>query len=74
MPSDPFLQPILEEPTVDLESQPHIDSDSLFSLKTYKSFTPREWLECSKVVLIILFTIAIICFLIYLGVYTYSRS
>ena len=73
MPSEPFLQPILEEPTLDLESQTPIDSDTLLNLETYKSFTSREWLKFTSKVFVIFTIIGLVCFIVYLGIYVYLK-
>lgn len=67
MPSEPLLQPILED--VDLEAQ----HDNLLELETYKHFTADDWCKCCKWLLFFAILIAIVCFLLYTLFYSLQK-
>jgi hypothetical protein len=67
MPSEPFLQPILED--VDLEAQ----HDNLLELETYKHFTSNDWFNCSKIVCFLFTILALLCLLLYIVFYSLKK-
>ena len=74
--SDSFLQPILEElSSIDIESQTvdmsETESDSIFILNTYKSFTGYDWFKCCKITTLGFFILCMISFIIYICIDTY---
>jgi hypothetical protein len=76
MPSEPFLKSIREEANseLDLEAQTGAESDSLFSHESYKSFTPHDWVQYAGKVVVILCILGLVCFLVYIGIYTLIKQ
>lgn len=68
MPTEPFLQPILED--VDLEAQ----KDNLLDPKSYTYFTLEDWWKCSKIIGTLVLFLALIGLIMYIVFYTYKKN